>query len=74
MILDLSECEISYKIDIDQDQLSTVPHVATISHLTKNKWVVVNTTESSYVTSSKLVDDHISCDMITSIKLDTDKV
>ena len=28
IILDLSECKISYEVDIDQDQASTIAHVA----------------------------------------------
>ena len=37
MILDLSACEITYEVDIDHDQMSTLSYVATIPHLTKDK-------------------------------------
>ena len=37
MILDLTECEISEDVDIDQDQIATASHVARIPHLTKEK-------------------------------------
>ena len=45
MILDLSECEISYEVDIDQGQVSTIAHVTTLPHLTKDKWVVIKAAE-----------------------------
>ena len=35
MILDLSAREFTYEVDINQDQISTLSHVATIPHLTK---------------------------------------
>ena len=37
MILNLSECEINYKVDIDQDQVSDISHIPTLPHLTKDK-------------------------------------
>ena len=74
MILDLTACEISYEVDIDQDQLSTISHVTTISHLTKDKWVVIKAAESPSTLSSELTDDHLTCDIITRIKLDEDRI
>ena len=41
MILDLKECDISEDVDIDEDQISNLSHIATILHLTKEKWAVV---------------------------------
>ena len=74
MILDLSECEINYEVDIDQDQVSTIAHVATLPHLTKYKWVVIKAVESPSVLSSELMDGHFTCDMITRIKLDKERI
>ena len=37
MILDLKECDISEDVDIDEDQISNLSHIATIPHLTKEK-------------------------------------
>ena len=74
MILDLSECEISYEVDIDQDQVSTIAHVAILPHLTKDKWVVIKAAESPAIISSELTYDHLTCDMITRIKLDEDRI
>ena len=74
MILDLSECEISYEVDFDEDEASDIAHVATIPHLTKDKWVVVKAAESPSVLASELTDDHFTCDMITRIKLDEERI
>ena len=70
MILDLSACEITYDVDIDHDQLSTLSHVATIPHLTKDKWVVIKAVESPSTLASELTDDHLTSDIITRIRLD----
>ena len=74
MILDLSECEISYEVDIDQDQVSTIAHVATLPHLTKDKWVVIKAAISPSILSLELTDDHFSCNMISRIKLDENRI
>ena len=37
MILDLSECEINYEVDIDQVQVYNIAHTAALLHLTKYK-------------------------------------
>ena len=74
MILDLSECEINYEVDIDKDKVSEVDHLPTLTHLTKDKWVVIKAATSPSVLSSDLTDDHFSCDVITRIKLDGDRI
>ena len=74
MILDLSACEITYEVDIDQDQISTLLHVATIPHLTKNKWVVIKAAESPSILASELTDDHLLSDIITRIKIDKERI
>ena len=74
MILDLLACEIDYKVNINQDQVSTIAHVATLPHLTNDQWVVIKAAESPSILSSELTDDHSSCDMITRIKLDEDRI
>ena len=52
MILDLSECEINYEVDIDQDKASEVDHIPTLIHLIKDKWVVIKAATSPSVLSS----------------------
>ena len=74
MILDLTECEISYDVDIDQDELSTISHVATILHLTKDKWVVIKAAETSSASGSVITEDNFIHEMITRIKIDKDKI
>ena len=74
MILDLSECEITYEVDIDHDQISTLSHVATIPHLTKAKWVVIKAAESPSILASELTDDYLTSDIITRIKLDQERI
>ena len=74
MILDLSECEINYEVDIDQDKLSEVDQLPSLTHLTKDKWVVIKAATSPSVLSSDLTDDHFSCDVITRIKIDEDRI
>ena len=74
MILDLSACEITYEVDIDHDQISTLSHVATIPHLTKDKWVVIKAAESPSILASELTDDHLTSDIITRIKLDQERI
>ena len=41
MILDLSAYEIIYEVDIDQDQLSALSHVATIPHSINKKCIII---------------------------------
>ena len=74
MILDLTACEISYEVDIDQDQLSNISHVSTIPHLTKEKWVVIKAAESPSIIAAELTDDHLTCDLIKRIKLDEETI
>ena len=74
MILDLSACEITYEVDIDHDQISTLSHVATIPHLTKAKWVVIKAAQSPSTLASELTDDHLTSDIITRIKLDEERI
>ena len=74
MILDLSACEITYEVDIDHDQLSTLSHVATIPHLTKAKWVVIKAAQSPSTLASELTDDHLTSDIITRIRLDEERI
>ena len=74
MILDLSECEISTEVEVDQEDTHTVSHVAQITHLTKEKWVVIKAAESPSMPSSSLSDDHFWNPIITRIKLDDDRI
>ena len=74
MILDLSECEIDYDVDIDQDKVSDIPDIPTLPHLTKDKWVVIKAATSLSVLSSELTEDHFYCDVITRIRIDEDRI
>ena len=74
MILDLKECDISEDVDIDEDQISNLSHIATIPHLTKEKWAVVKAAVSPSISSSELTDDHFLHQIITRIKLDEDRI
>ena len=74
MILDLTQCDISTEVDVDQDQIDIVSHVAQIPHLTKEKWAVIKAVESPSVLSSNLSDDHFINPIITRIKLDEDRI
>ena len=74
MILDLTECKISTEVDVDQDQIDNVSHVAQMPHLTKEKWVVIKAAESPSVLSSNVTDDHLLNPIMTRIKLDEDRI
>ena len=68
------ECEINYKVDIDQNEISNIAYVTTSPHLTKDKWVDIKAAKSQSVLSSTLTEDHFTCDIITRIKLDEDRI
>ena len=74
MILNIAECDINYDVDIDQDELSTISHVATIPHHTKDKWVVIKAAETPIASGAVLTDDHFHHEIITRIKIDEDKI
>ena len=62
------------QVDIDQYQVSDIPHIPTLPHSTKDKWVVIKAATSPSVLLSELTDDHFSYDGITRIKLDEDRI
>ena len=74
MILDLTDCEINYEADIDQDELTKITYVSTIPHLTNEKWAVVNAAESPETICSELTDDHFFSDITTRFKIDQNRV
>ena len=75
MIIDLSFSTINYDIDIDPDQSVSSGYDPTIvTHLTKEKWVVVKAAKSPSILNSDLSDNHIHVDMIFRIQLDEDNI
>ena len=58
MILDLSEFEINYEVVIDKDKVSEVDNVPTLTHLTKDKWVVIKAATLPSVLSYELTDTY----------------
>ena len=74
MILDLTECGICEDVDIDQDLIHIVSNIARIPHLTNEKWAVIKATESPFILSSELTDDHFVNEIITRIKLDEERI
>ena len=75
MIIDLSFSTINYDIDIDPDQSVPSGYDPTIvTHLTKEKWVVVKAAKSLSILNSDLSDNHIHVDMIFRIQLDEDNI
>ena len=74
MILDLTDCEINYEADIDQDEVTQIKYVSTIPHLTNEKWAVVKAAESPEKIFSELSDDHFLSDITTRFKLDEERV
>ena len=71
MIIDLSHSTINYDVDIDPDESVTTGYApAKVTHLTKEKWVVVKAAKSPSILNSDLSDNHIPVDMIFRIQLD----
>ena len=73
MILDLSDCDIIYDADIDPDATPLHSNVIPIRLLTKEKWVVILTTEAPTVHNDELTDYHYDSSITTRIKLHEDK-
>ena len=68
MILELSECEINYEVDIDKDKVSDIPHIPTLTHLIKDKWVIIKAVTSSSVISES-TDDQFFVTLSLELKL-----
>ena len=72
MILDLSECDISYEPDIHPDQINHTPNQTKITHLTKEKWVVVKASTAPRADDNDLSEQHLNSRIIHRITLDPD--
>ena len=72
MILDLTECDISYEPDVDPDIINQTPNVTRITHLTNKKWVVVKAAIAPRVNETDITVDHLDCKIIIRITLDPD--
>ena len=72
MILDLSECDISYEPDVDPDIMNQNKNVTRITHLTKEKWVVVKAASAPRANITDLTVDHLDSKIITRITIDPD--
>jgi hypothetical protein len=72
MILDLSECEISYESDVNPDITSAASNAIHINHLTNEKWVVIQAVTSPEADSENLTDNHFDSKIHTRINLHND--
>ena len=74
MILDLSNTEIVYDVDIDKDKISECNnHMTTTPHLTNEKWVVVEAAQGPSMQTSDISTHHISSSIITRIRFEEEE-
>ena len=70
MILDLSNSEIVYDADLDEDRiLECNTNIPTMPHLTNEKWVVVQAAQGPSMSRTEISTHHISSSIITRIRM-----
>ena len=72
MIFDVSDCEIDYDPDIDPDLVQTVNYLVTLSHLAKEKWVVLWAAGALEANNHDITDSHFQSAIATRVKLHDD--
>ena len=60
---------VNIDIDIDHDNSLLTNEPCVISHLTKEKWIVILAAESPIAASEYIIEHHIKSDITTRIKL-----
>ena len=72
MIIDLLDCDIIHNIDQDPDTITDDVDQKIITHLTKEKWVIVLAPESSQAEQHQLNDTYFDSNILTRIRLHDD--
>ena len=73
MIIGLSDCDIIYEMDQDSDTLPDNTRDRIITHLIKDKWIVVLSLESSEANADSSSNSYFQPVIIKRIKLYSDK-
>ena len=73
MIVDVSECDITYATDIDPDTTSSYSIITPTRHVTKEKWTVLFSNEAPKTNHDELIYYHFDSNLTTLIKLHDNK-
>jgi len=72
MIIDLTECDITYDMDQDPDTIPDDANERVITHLTNEKWVIVLAAESPHADAHHITDSHFDSVITKRLKLHSD--
>ena len=72
MIIDLSNCDITYEMDQDPDTIPDDANERVIAHLTNEKWAIVLAAESPAAGAHHLTDYHFDSCITTRVRLHSD--
>ena len=72
MIIDLSDCDITYEMDQDPDTIPDDANERVVTHLTNEKWEIVLAAESPVVDAHLYTDDHFDSCITKRVKLHSD--
>jgi len=73
MIIDLSDCDITYEMDQDPDTIPDDANERVITHLTNEKWAIVLAAESPAAGAHHLTDYHFDSCITKRVKLHSEK-
>ena len=72
MIIDLSDCNITYGMDQYPNTILDDANERVINHLTNEKWVTILAAESPVTSAHHLTDYHFDSDVTIRVKLHTE--
>ena len=73
MIIDLGDCEIETQPDIDPDLVHTLNYIVPLTHLTREKLVVLLAADAPEVNTSEITDSHFQSVIAKRVKLHDNK-